>query len=340
MKNEHGFSVVEALISTTLTLIVLGWALSSLNNSLGANNQAAQIADLEQNLRAGINLLVSDFINAGWSIPIGGLPIPSGMGVDRVVRPGPPDAILNFNTETIAAVNPGPQLGPDWNGRATDIVNILYADNTEFSYPLNAHPLASLSANGSVATVSEETPLDQMDHPIRVGDLIALSNAKGSTLQYVTDVEDQTITFEPGDPMNLNQPDAPAGSITQIGNGDGTFPATTATRVYLVTYYLNFTEDPETPRLVRQINNDPGRTVALILEDLQFTYDLVDGVVNPTGVESVADPYSPSQIRKANILLSGRSGEADRREGKYLRKTLSTQVSLRSLSYIDRYPAQ
>ena len=129
-------------------------------------------------------------------------------------------------------------------------------------------------------------------------------------------------------------------SITQIGNGDGTFPATTATRVYLVTYYLDNTGDSLTPRLVRRINNDPGRTVALILEDIQLSYDLVDGVNNPTAQKEALDPHSPSQIRKANILLSGRSGVEDKHNGKFLRKTLTTQVSLRSLSYIDRYPVQ
>jgi hypothetical protein len=306
---------------------------------LRTNEQAAQTADLEQNLRTAVNLLVSDFISAGWSIPIGGVPIPSGEGVDPVVRPGPPDSMLSFDSETISAVNPGPQLGPTWNGRSTDIVNILYADNTEFEYPLNDHPLESLTANGAVATVSDETPLDDLDHPIQVGDLIVLSNARGSTLQYVTDVDasGQTITFGTSDPMNLNQPGASSGSITQIGNGDGTFPATTATRVYLVTFYLDFTEDPETPRLVRRINNNPGRTVALILEDLQLSYDLVDGVNNPTAVKEPLDPYTPSQIRKANILISGRSAAENRHNGEYLRRTLTTQVSLRSLSYIDRY---
>jgi len=337
MKREHGFSIVEALISTAITITILGWTLGSLNDSLGANEQSAQIVDLEQNLRAGMNLLVSDLINAGWSIPIGGIPIPSGEGAEDVIRPGPPDAFYSFDSETIAAVNPGPMLGPVWHGQATDIVNILYADNAEFSHPLNDHPLTAIAANGSSVTVSNLTPLDEMDNPIRVGDLIALSNAKGSTLQYVTDVSGQTITFGTSDPMNLNQPSAPAGSITQISNGDGTSPTTTATRVYLVTYYLDFTEDPEPPRLIRRINNDPGRTVALILENLQLSYDLVDGVSNPTAVKVPVSPNSPSQIRKANILLSGRSAVINRATGEFLRRSLTTQVSLRSLSYIDRY---
>lgn len=337
MKREHGFSIVEALISTAITILILGWTLGSLNDSLGANEQSAQIVDLEQNLRAGMNLLVSDLISAGWSIPIGGIPIPSGEGAKEVLRPGPPGTSYTFDSETIAAVNPGPMLGPVWNGQPTDIINILYADNAEFSHPLNDHPLAAIAANGSSVTVSNLTPLSRMDNPIRVGDLIALSNAKGSTLQYVTDVSGQTITFGANDPMNLNQPGAPAGSVTQIGNGDGTFPTTTAMRVYLITYYLDFNEDPETPRLIRRINNDPGRTVALILENLQLSYDLVDGVTNPTAVKNVVSPNSPSQIRKANILLSGRSAAKNRTTGDFLRRSLTTQVSLRSLSYIDRY---
>ena len=49
------------------------------------------------------------------------------------------------------------------------------------------------------------------------------------------------------------------------------------------------------------------------------------------------DPCSPNQIRKVNILLAGRSRIPMRGTQQFFRNRLVTQVSLRSLSFVDRY---
>jgi hypothetical protein len=215
------------------------------------------------------------------------------------------------------------------------MVNILYADNL---VPLNETPLAAIGSNGSSMTVDSGTPITGIPNAIKTGDLIALSNGLGNTLQYVTSVTGQTVYFTAGDPLNLNQPTVNQGSIKQLKDpGTGIFPPTTATRVWLVTYYIDATTDPTVPRLIRRINNQPGQTVALVIEDLQLTYDLVDGITNPTGVDTPTAPNSPNQIRRANIYIEGRSNAQVRNKEDYLRRTLTTQVSLRSLSFVDRY---
>jgi hypothetical protein len=219
------------------------------------------------------------------------------------------------------------------NGRATDIVNMLFADNL---LPLNQTPLAAIAANGASMTVDPGTPITGVTNEIRPGDLIAFSNAFGNTVQCATRVAGQTVFFDLGDPLNLNQPGATSGCINQLSSG-GVFPPTTATRVWLVTYYLDTTTDPATPRLIRRINGGPGEVLALVLEDLQLSYDLADGVTNPTNIKTPVAPNSPNQIRKVNILLSARSNSLIRNTGEYLRRSLTTQVSLRSLSFIDRY---
>jgi prepilin-type N-terminal cleavage/methylation domain-containing protein len=334
MKKEHGFSLVELMIATLVTLILMAGTMGAFNDAMGLNEKAALIADLEQNLRAGTNLLVQDLINAGWQVPTGGIPIPSGAGALAVARPGPQGANYTFATvATLAAVNPGAGLGPLGNGRATDMVNILYADN---QLQLNERPLDAIAANGSTATVNAATPITNVTNAIAAGDLIAFSNALGNTLQCVTRVENQVMYFASGDPGNLNQPNAVQGSITQLKSG-GVFPPTTATRVWLVTYYLDIVTDPQMPRLIRRVNYRPGSAVGLVLEDLQLSYDLADGVTNPTNVKTPVAPNSPNQIRKATVFLSGRSSARVRNTNSFLRHNLTTQVSLRSLSFIDRY---
>jgi hypothetical protein len=308
--------------------------MSSLHDALGLHEKVASIADVEQNLRFGMNLLVRDFINAGWGIPTGGIPIPSGAGALAVKRPGPPGTNYNFSPSlTVSAVNPGAGLGPAGNGRATDIVNILFADNL---LQLNQSPLTAIANDGSSVSIDPGTPITGINNAVRPGDLIQLSNALGSTIQYVSGVAGQTISFDAGDPLGLNQPNAPQGSVGLLKAG-GVFPPTTATRIWLVTYYLDTATDPQNPRLIRRVNDRPGETVALVSSDLQLSYDLVDGVTNPTSVETPVAPNSPNQIRKANIFLSGRSSYADRTTKDFLRRNLTTQVSLRSLSFVDRY---
>ncbi len=334
VNKEEGFSAVEALIATAITLVILAGAMDSFNRSLGINEQTIQTGDLEQNMRVGMNLLASDFISAGWSIPVGGIPIPSGAGASPVKRPGPPGTNLTFNTTTISAVNAGPGLGPMWNTKPTDIVNILYADSLLF---LNEYELVNILPSGASVTVDPRTPITGVDNPIQTGDLILLSNANGSTLQCVTNVTEQTILFAASDDMNLNQPSAAHGSIVQLRNLDGSYPPTSATRVWLITYYLDYVNFPDSPRLIRRVNFRDGNQVALVIEDLQLSYDLVDGASNPTNQKIPVPPNGPSQIRKANILLSGRSSNKIRQTQDFLRRNLTTQVSLRSLSYFDRY---
>jgi hypothetical protein len=91
------------------------------------------------------------------------------------------------------------------------------------------------------------------------------------------------------------------------------------------------------PRLIRRVNNRPGQVVALVLEDLQLSYDLVDGVTNPTNVKAPTAPNSNNQIRKANVFLSGRSSSKVRNTNDYLHRNLTTQISLRSLAFVNRY---
>src|SRR6266536_4866932 len=332
MKRAEGFSLVELLVALAVTGLVLGATLGSFNDALGLQEKAALMADLEQNLRSGMSLMIRDFVQAASGIPTGGIPIPSGAGALPINRPGPPGTSYRFSDTTLAAGNPGAGLGPVVNGPATDIVNLIYADNT---LPLNQTPLAAIASNGSSMTVSSGTPIGGANG-IRTGDLIMFSNALGNALQHVTGVSGQTVNFATGDSLNLNQPGAAQGSIMNLRSGT-TFPPTTATRVWMVTYYLDTTADPQNPRLMRRINNRTGETVALVLEDLQLSYDLVDGVTNPTGIDTPTAPNSPNQIRKVNIFLTGRSSYGLRNNNAYLRKSLRTQVSLRSLSFVNRY---
>jgi hypothetical protein len=334
-QRDAGFTLAETLISTAMTLLVLGAALTALNASARLTDTTRIISDTNQNIQVAMSLMVRDFVQTGQAVPRGGIPFPTGGGVAPIKRPGPAGSNFTFPAAwtTIPALTPGGSLGPTVLGLPTDIATILYADP---NLALNQFPLAAIAADGSTMTVNAATSLAGPDG-IKAGDLILFTNAFGSALQSVSAVAGQVVTFAAGDTLGFNQRNGTSGTIMQLQSAVGVFPATIATRMIMISYYVDVITDPTLPRLVRQVNAGPRLAIALGVENLQFTYDLVDGVTNPTNVENANSPNSPNQVRKANLFVLARSLDKNLQTRDYFRNSTATSVGLRSLSFVDRY---
>lgn len=343
---ESGFTLSELLVAMTLGLIVTGGALVVFQHAVRASQSVKQKLDMHDNIRIALDLMVRDFVQVGQGLPAGKVvAIPSGVGALTINRPGPEGANLTFaaGATELPAVTPGDALGVAINGLTTDMLNVIYADS-QFDLAQ-----ATIAADGESATVDAAVPIAGVPDPIRAGDLIMFTNAQGSTLMMVTGTDDpatQTIYFADGDPMGLNQRGADAGTIMQLNPTPGADFTAQLTRMRMVTYYID-NANPDQPRLVRRVNMNPGRVVAVGLDNLQFSYDLVDGITNPTNQD---DPATPNQVRKINIVVGARSrersvllvGRPEVPEGQqapdpFFRASLTSQVSLRSLALVDRY---
>ena len=369
--SEGGFTLVELMVASTITLVVMAVAFASFSNALALNNTVATLADSSQNLRAGTNLLVRDLMQAGRDLPIGGISIPSGAAARPIERPGPVGTSYHFDNTTataIQSVTTGGSMGPAINGRNTDIVTVLTEDplccivqaSPQLLDGLDLYPsdapngkprLALDGASFSVGTSTAWLAGDTSDGiaPIQPGDLIYFNAATGSTIQTVTRVESGTVFFDASDPFNFNQRTATAGSITQILPPSPSVspcrsvcgPVMSARRLLMFTYYVE-EQTPGLPRLMRALNKFPAIALAGVVEDLTLSYDLVDGVTNPVNVEQLpytanGVTYSASQIRKVNVHVGVRSETKSPRTRDYMRSYLSTVVSLRNLAYVDRY---
>jgi hypothetical protein len=167
--------------------------------------------------------------------------------------------------------------------------------------------------------------------PVLAEDLLVVNVNGVFVMVCPTAVNGQSIHYDQGDVMNVNQA-AAEGTAAQFGNGplDATF-----SRIRMITYFIDNAVEP--PRLMRQLNFHQPRAVAMGIENFQVSYDLADGAANPTNVES---PALPNQIRKVNIYVAARSRQRSVNTGQFLRNALSTQVSLRNLAFVDRYPNQ
>jgi type II secretory pathway pseudopilin PulG len=355
--SESGFSMLELLMSTSIALIVIGSAMTAFKDGVQMNEIATQVADATQNLRSGTNLLVADLMQAGRGIPIGGISIPlvSG-GATPIVRPSPPGFSYFFDNATattLSAVTTGAGLGPAVYGRRTDIVTLLMGDSIldgHLGQPLQLNvsttpgTVPKLAADGSSFNVGTNTgwiagnPLDGRA-AVKSGDLILFTNPHGSTaIQTVTRVDTENVYFESdsNDTFNLNQRTVTAGSITQLL---GT--VLTAQRVLMYMYYVDASTG-STPRLMRRLNHFAGQSLGGVVEDLELSYDLVDGTTNPTNVRDLPHTvsgvtYSANLIRKANLHIGVRSEVKSMQQQDYLRSHVSTAVSLRNLAFVDRY---
>ena len=339
-----------------VTLIVLAGTLVAMTNAMRASETAKGVTGMNTNLRVGMDLMVRDFIQTGQGLPVGRVvSVPNGVGAGPVVRPGPPGSAYTFdpNSPVLSAVTPGPDLGPQISQAPTDMVTILAADSSFENVCLSALNADNMTVDANV-NISDGGPDD-----IRVGDLVMLTKGTFSALLFVTATADQTVTFSGGDPMNLNQYDntlTMLGTLNQLRaaappDTPAACPAgvpTRATRVRLISYYVDAATDPANPRLVRRMNADPGRVVAFSVEGLRISYDLADGATNPTGIRMDANDLdgsgacnpsacSANQVRKINVFLSGRSRNRHSVTDDFMRNALTSQVSLRSLAFVDRY---
>jgi len=345
---NHGFSLVEFLIASVITLTIMGVAFSTFQDTLLLNQTTVQVADSNQNLRAGTNILVRDLMQTGRNLPLGGISIPSGTGSTAINRPGPPGQTLTFNNvtaTTLPSITTGTNLGPNVDGRLTDLITLLtddpFMDDLTLNPSTTSGNVPKLSSTGASFGVGTSTAwlagnANDGIAPIAPGDLLYFSNAIGSAIQTVTRVTGPTVYFDAGDAFNFNQRNAQAGSITQILGVQ-----TTVRRVLMLTYYV-YRDSPGLPRLVRALNFGAPQALAGIIEDLEFTYDLVDGVYNPANIESLpytanAVTYSANQIRKVNVHIGVRAEEKSKSTNDYPRNHLSTTVSIRNLAYVDRY---
>jgi prepilin-type N-terminal cleavage/methylation domain-containing protein len=365
MRKKAGFTMIELLVAMAITMVVLGAAVMAFRDSTKANKSVTQKSDMSDNVRAGLNLIVQDLIQTGTGIPTGGISIPNSVDANGcnqglpVNRPPAilgkvfdgPNAVSKGCNVILPAIEPGPDMGPTvtspdgTSGPKSDIIMMMYADNTlqKLSQkPVNGPtcPNGSINPSGSTFIFDQAcVVIGAAGIPVNPGDLLMIFNNNGNCLQTVSAVGGQTLTFNPNDAFNLNGRSAKdtAGTIKQLQNPDGSYPPTSVTRVWMVTYYLDSVTDPLHPTLMREVNFNAPQPVAESLENLQFAYNFADGSKTPP-VNQFAVPAADTenQIRSVNIYLGARS-EARNSDMKYVRTNLSTQVALRSMAYFNTY---
>jgi hypothetical protein len=353
VSRDDGFTLTELLISTTITLMVLGGAMATVKQAFTLNDTGTQLADANQNLRAGTNLLIKDLLQAGRGIPVGGISIASGTGSTPINRPAPPGMSFTFDNttaSTLPAIITGSGLGPVVDNQTTDIVTMLMID--PLLPPANL-PQGAIADDGSSMFLGATSPwitgnivgppADTVA-PIKTGDLVWFNSGSNGVIRTITSVDATRAYFETNnsnDWFGFNQT-APQGTLMQLKPGSNPFPAMSVLRLIMLTYYVDSVTTPGTPRLTRVQNHFSSQALAGVVEDLDLTYDLVDGVTNPANVPSLPYTlngltYTSNQIRKVNLHVGVRSDLLSAVKNDYIRNHVSTSVSIRDLASVSRY---
>jgi prepilin-type N-terminal cleavage/methylation domain-containing protein len=372
---QSGFTLVELLVSMSITTVIMGATMSAMQHAINATDSALLLTTMNNGLRTSMDLMVRDLLQVGQGLPSGHVVmVPAGAGALVIRMPGPPGTNFLLTGSTgnvcpavgdcteISAVMPGPGLGPVIDGVPTDMITTLQVDSS-----FDQVRLTAFAADGASIAVDPAVNITNLGpDDIHPADLIVLMKGSLSALVQVSRVVGQTVFFDAGDSLRLNQQggalDGTSRELRSVIPVDtapvapAVFVPTLASRVRMISYYIDNVTDPLRPRLVRRMNNGHetnfdntlGTAVAFDVENLQITYDLADGVTNPANVRMVKadldgtgvclpNPCSRNNIRKVNILLSGRSKAPTKGTRQFLRNRLQTQVSLRSLAFVDRY---
>ncbi len=281
------------------------------------------------------------------------------------------------------AVAPGSGLGPNiiqnpsltWvaqpttNPHNSDVITFIYQDNDLVT---NVNPttllpnyLVSISATSLVFSSTVPITGSTVSDPAVADDVWLVYGGGLYRLVEATNVSGQTVTINSADPLNLNQQNlAPTvtGTIYDLQAATGvaygttcnqaTTPlpaacAYTAQRVLMISYWLDDTtivNGVPVPRLMRAVGMNSPVSVAEVIEDLEFSFDYVNGtspINNVTSTAAAATACSctitDNQIRKVNLFMAARSDTVLTATDQYLRDNMAIQVDLRSLAFVNRY---
>ncbi len=348
---ERGFTLLELMVAMAVGLIVMAAMASLFKTGMDSTRLVTQRAETQQNMRAGIDLMVKDISMAGAGLPSGGIQLPTGAGATTSKFGCDQGGTCHVPTSTYPTGNylygviPGYKNGVEGNAVIpaapaplfSDSVTSIYAD---YNFPLWEYNVAFTGGTGGLITLTPNPiyvpapPAINASGGVQVGDLIMLSNSVGNAVGEVTGITATTISFANLDALNINQSGAAFNNIKAIAGG----ASTTAYRLFAVTYYLTVPAAGQTPRLMRQVNGLSPVPVADDIVNLQFAFDTYDSTTSALDANQ-ADPLgkleSPNNIQKVNISMMGQSiiTNGNKAQGLYL----ATSVSARNMAFRNRY---
>ena len=112
------------------------------------------------------------------------------------------------------------------------------------------------------------------------------------------------------------------------------YPPVSMQRLIMVTYYVDRT-NPSRPVLMRRLGGTTPLPIAEGVENLQIQYYTFASGASTMAVSS--SPSALNDIRKVEVYLGARSEDKSKQTNDYIRNSMSTQITVRSLGLFDTY---
>lgn len=276
--SQLGFTLIEFLVAASLGLIVILAMTSLFKAAMDTTFTITQRVEMQQNMRAAIELMAHDISLAGAGLPTGGLQLVNGSGspasnygcnqtgtcyLTADTYPNSSSGTQNF----MYGILPGPGNGvqgsatiPATSGQRNDSITAIYCD---YTFPLTNFTFA-INAGGTSATATVVnggvTPNNILAAGgLNVGDLLLFlvsttgngTTSTGTSSSQTAAVAAEitgltgtsspwTVGFASGDPLNFNQ--TTAGYIDNLASVASAMGAATATmtvcRLNVVSYFI------------------------------------------------------------------------------------------------------
>lgn len=357
-----GFTLLELMVAMALSLLLFGLTFTLVQQLDNTADIVSSMSDVNENVRAAVNMVSRDLSTAGENIPLAGIPVPYGGTATAINRPYPAGSTFPApaagNTLFIPVITAGNALGPTQgsgaNAITTDVVTIIGVNQTS---PFNQTAVTGSPTVSAAQVTITVSPAANAGY-VQAGQLIMLTNANANCLLAVSSVNATTgvITFKNGDAndvLGVNQFSGPtSGTINQLETtGPPTsWPAITAYPISMVTYYL----DNSTPQrnLMKLTTSTPAtlppqpQVVALGINVMTLQYSLWP-VATFGGVQSdptrnpwptATDPTnSPNDIRKVVLTMIAETDHQNRGSGKWYSKSITNAVTVQNLDYYNKY---
>jgi type II secretory pathway pseudopilin PulG len=378
-KSLGGFTLIELLVASSLGLLVILSLTSLFKMGMDATFTISQRAEVQENMRAAIELMTKDLSQAGAGLPTGGLQLATA-GVSRyacynatcyLTNHQYPNnvgtGIANYMYGILPGYGNGVENGvtiPNASSARNDSITAVYED---FAFPLDNFVFTQTSGTIVTAALNQCPPSGtacpnaalptnvMAPGGLNVGDVLLFyvsQQGNGTTSSGTSSVQTAaiaaeitgisgtgpwTLTFNTGDPLNMNQ-------SSGADNLTAAFGAAGQMKVYRLNIVSYFLEVPaaggtvQTPRLMRQVNAQQAVPVADNIINLQFSYDVIDafsGYLSANMPNPIGSGESPTLIQKVNIWIMGESLTPGTKRSQSM--YLITSVSAGNMSFCNSY---
>ena len=297
-------------------MILMGAMLSVLRISQSSHNTAQQGLELQQNVRAALDFVCRELINAGNGIPyltpLNGSP---AISVPVGAKLGPLGAAVSSGSVFFVTPCPGAGETVTKDGEGKDLATSIQTDMLVFLGGVGEASFVNQNSPGPSAGYGATVYVE--NQVFTVGQVVLITNGFQVAIGQITQtysngglkfgVGQDSLSLNPGATQENPNPNQTAAQQVLGGPPPQVYPLAT------VTYFIDATTNPVHPSFKRWANTTAGAasgvTVADDIESLQVTF-LIDHDANATTAATpiwAPDASQLSLIRGATISITGRS---------------------------------